>query len=60
MGISQHRRPRTARPHPHTVPGTAAGLNPDKIITQTLQLVFYLAAARVSDGNHTDERCNPD
>jgi hypothetical protein len=48
------------RPCSHAVPGTAARLDPDKIIAQTLQLVFYFAAARVAGGNHADNRSNAD
>jgi hypothetical protein len=50
IGVIEHQRPSTARPRPQAVSGTAAGLDPDKVVTQTLQLVFYFAAAGVADG----------
>ncbi len=60
MGVIEHQRPSAARTRPHAVPGTATGLDPNKVIAQALQLVFDLAAARIADGNHADKRSNAD
>ncbi len=60
MGVVEHQRPSAARSRPHAVPGPAAGLDPDKVVAQTLQLVFYLAAAGIADGNHADKRSHAD
>src|SRR6516162_2226385 len=48
------------RARTHSVNRTAPGFDPDKVISQIVELLFDARLSRAADSDHTDYRRNPD
>src|SRR6516164_9553003 len=48
------------RARTHSVNRTAPGFDPDKVISQIVELLFDARLSRSADSDHTDYRRNPD
>ncbi len=58
--ISYHQRLGVMRPRPHAIHGPTSGLNPHKIVAQVVQLLLDAGLPGLSDGDHADDRRDPD
>jgi hypothetical protein len=59
LGVTVHKGSCAASSCSHAIPGAATRFDPDKVVTEALQLVFDLAAAGITDGDDTNKCSNP-
>jgi hypothetical protein len=58
LNIAKYQSPAAAAANAYSVACTTAGFNPDKVIANFAELVFYTAGTSVADGDHADKRSN--
>src|SRR5260370_5909893 len=58
LRISSRQRLGAAAAHADSIAGTAAGFNPNQVVTNFAELVFHAAGAGLAYSNHADERAH--